>query len=287
MRAWRRAVTSSIRMSFALLPIVALQCAVFGHVALAQSSLAGGDWTPAAGAGGDNTYEGFIDQPDNGASIPAGASFQVSGWIVDSSAEGWSGIDDVQVRLGNTLLAHATVGTDRPDVASVTGNPFFANAGFEGVVAGGIPAGQQTLTVVAHTPGNGSWSKDVVVNVTGGGTLTQTSAASGLVLKIVSPSPDDEVTSNNSSTIFGVAYDTRTQAGLGVGVDRVQVCLDAPCGEAGSQTLGDATFSGANWSLQWEPTRFNHVLHHVLFAYAHSAVTGEQLLVTEEINLSR
>jgi hypothetical protein len=274
-------------MAIALLLIVALGYAVSGPVAAAQSALSGGDWAPAAGAAGDNTYEGFIDQPLSGASISAGASFQVSGWIVDSSAEGWSGIDDVQVLLGTTLLAHAAVGASRPDVASATGNPYFGNAGFQGVVSGGVPAGQQTLTIVAHTPGKGSWSKDVAVNVTGGGTLTGSSTGSGLVLSIISPSPDDEVVSNNSATIFGVAHDTRTRTDLGVGVDRVQVCLDGPCGEAGSQTLGDATFSGDNWSLQWEPTRFNHVRHHVLFVYAHSAVTGEQALVTEEINLSR
>jgi len=62
----------------------------------AQEVPGGGGWAPAAGAAGDNTYQGFVDRPADGASFPLGASFHVSGWIVDTLAEGWAGIDDVQ-----------------------------------------------------------------------------------------------------------------------------------------------------------------------------------------------
>jgi hypothetical protein len=128
----------------------------------------------------------------------------------------------------------------------------------------------------------------VTVNVSGSSAPgTATASGSGLVLKIISPGPDDIITSNNNGTIFGVAYDTRTRAELGSGVDRVQVYLDGPRGQAGSQALGDATLSGTNWSLSWEPTRFNKVEHHILWVYAHSNVTGEELLLQQDINLSR
>jgi len=255
--------------------------------ALAQS-LPGGDWSPAAGAVGDNTYQGFIDQPASGATIAAGASFQVKGWVVDTTAQGWSGIDDVQVMLGSTSLAHLAVGQSRPDVASVLGNPYYAASGFGGTVSTALPGGQQTLTVVAHTPGKGSWSKTISVNVAGAsGSTVAASSATGLVLRIISPSADDVVPSNNNGTIFGVAYDTRTRPELASGVDRVQVYLDGPRGEAGSQTLGDATLTGSDWSLTWQPTHFNKVQHHILWVYAHSAVTGEELLVQQDVNLSR
>ena len=259
-----------------------------GLTASAQS-LPGGDWSPAAGAAGDNTYVGFVDQPASGATIAAGASFQVSGWVADTTAEGWSGVDDVQVLLGSTVLGHVAVGASRPDVAGVLGNPYDASAGFSGVIASGLPGGTQTLTIVAHTPGKGSWSKQVNVNVSGSGgvTLTSGSATSGLVLKIISPKSDDIVQSNNNGTIYGVAYDTRTRANLGNGVDRVSAYLDGARGQAGSQSLGDASFNGTNWSLSWQPTRYNTVQHHILWVYAHSAVTGEDALLQEEINLSR
>jgi hypothetical protein len=254
-----------------------------GQVAQAQA-IPGADWAPAAGAMGDNTYQGFIDQPANGATVAQGASFNVSGWVVDTTAQGWSGIDGVEVMLGNTVLTNATVGLPRPDVAAVTGNPNAANSGFQGTVKGGVPSGSQTLTVVAHTPDKGSWSKQVTINVSAGGTVVNT--ASGLVLKIISPSSSDLIVSNNNGTIYGVAYDTRTRPELGVGVDRVYACLDAPCGQAGSQSLGDAVFNGDNWSITWSPTKYNNVRHHVLYVYAHSLVTGETLQLTEEINLS-
>jgi hypothetical protein len=253
----------------------------------AAQTLPGSEWQPAAGASGDNTFEGFIDQPSAGTNIASGASFQVSGWIVDTTAEGWSGIDDVQVMLGSTSLAHLAAGQSRPDVASALGNPFFGSAGFAGTVSTALPGGTQTLTVVAHTPGKGSWSKSVTVNVGGSSGATPAAAsATGLVLRVISPAPDDVVTSNNNGTIFGLAYDTRTSAQQGSGVDRVQLYLDGPRGTAGSQNLGDASLSGTNWSLSWQPTKFNGVRHHILWVYAHSAVTGEEVLVQQDINLS-
>jgi hypothetical protein len=111
-------------------------------------------------------------------------------------------------------------------------------------------------------------------------------ASTGLVLKIISPTTSDIVPSNNNGTIYGVAYDTRTRPELGIGVDKVSAYLDGPRGTAGSQFLGDATFNGTNWSIPWEPTRFNTVRHHILWVYAHSLVTGEEVVIQQEINLS-
>jgi hypothetical protein len=240
---------------------------------------------------GDNTYQGFIDHPNAGATLQAGAPFQVSGWVVDTTAQGWSGISSVEVLLGATSLGHLSVGQSRPDVAAILNNPYYANAGFSGTISSALPAGNQTLTIVAHTPDKGSWSKQVPVTVTGsassGALLTvPAAAAEGLMLRVISPTTSDVVVSNNNGTIYGVAYDTRTRPELGVGVDRVQAYLDGPRGQAGSQFLGDATFNGTNWSIPWQPTKFNNVRHHNLWVYARSSVTGEEVLLQEEINLS-
>ncbi|HLZ25844.1 MAG TPA: hypothetical protein VKV73_00815 [Chloroflexota bacterium] len=253
----------------------------------AQQVAGGGGWSPAANAAGDNTYQGFIDRPGNGDNIPLGSLFHVSGWIVDTTAEGWAGIDDVQVLNGGTLLAHASVAQSRADVASATGNPYWAASGFDAVVpSAGLSAGPANLTVVAHTPGKGSWSKQVSVTVAGGGSvLTSPSTTTGLVLRLIFPGPGDTVLANNNGVINGVAYDTRTRAELGVGVDRVQVCLDGPCGVANSQTLGTAVQTGNTWSLAWQPTKYDHVRHHVLFVYARSNVTGEERLLNLEFDI--
>jgi hypothetical protein len=271
-------------------------CGVLLALALSASMVAsteaqsvpGGGWSPAAGAAGDNTYVGFIDQPAQGATIAGGASFTVSGWIVDTTAEGWAGIASVQVLLGSTVVGQAAVAQSRPDVAAALNNPFFAASGFQAVISNAIPAGTQTLTVVAHTADKGAWSEQVTVNVGGGGGPIGVApgANTGLVLRIISPTPDDLIVANNNGLITGLAFDTRTRAELGIGVDRVSAYLDGPRGVAGSQSLGDATFIGDTWSIMWQPTRFNRVQHHILWVYARSSVTGEEALVQQEINIA-
>src|SRR5262245_57954278 len=135
-----------------LLACVALL--VLPGVAMAQEVPGAGGWAPGPGAAGDNTYQGFIDQPQAGATVSAGSPITVSGWVADSTAEGWTGIDGVQVQQGDRVLAQGTVGLSRPDVAALTGNPFWGSSGFSVVVPGGsLAAGPTTLTVVAHTPG--------------------------------------------------------------------------------------------------------------------------------------
>src|SRR5215472_9092130 len=76
---------------------------VNASVAAAQSTTAGqpGTWTAAPGSASDTTdYSGSIDTPSAGATVPASGSFNVNGWFVDKTAQGWAGADDVQVFLG-------------------------------------------------------------------------------------------------------------------------------------------------------------------------------------------
>ncbi|MBV9324897.1 MAG: hypothetical protein JO352_14035 [Chloroflexi bacterium] len=270
--------------------VVALSAALPAGAAMAQAQgLPGANWSPAAGAMGDNTYQGFIDHPSVGQTLQAGAAFQVGGWIVDTTAQGWSGIDDVQVMLGGQTLGHLSVGQSRPDVAAALNNPYFTNSGFSGTISSALPTGNQTLTIVAHTPDKGSWSKTVPVTVTGtsGSVLSPAAAANeGLVLRVISPTSSDVIPPNSGQAIFGVAYDTRTRPELGTGVDRVSAYLDGPRGTAGSQNLGNATFNGTTWSITWDPGRWSSVKHRNLWVYAHSAVTGEEVLFQEEIHFS-
>src|ERR1700687_1079889 len=95
--------------------LAAAVCALSLARPAAAQQVAGADgWSPAAGAAGDNTYQGFIDRPSAGASIPLGSLFHVSGWVVDMAAEGWAGIDDVQVLNGGTVPAHGAGALSRP-----------------------------------------------------------------------------------------------------------------------------------------------------------------------------
>ena len=59
------------------------------------------------------------------------------------------------------------------------------------------------------------------------------------MLTILVPGADEEVVGNRNGTVRGAAYDTRTRAELGVGVDRVQVYLDAERDRPASQFIGE------------------------------------------------
>src|SRR5436190_410204 len=83
--------------------------------------------------------------------------------------------------------------------ASATGNPFYGSAGFSAVIPGGtLAAGPATLTVAAHTPGKGTWTQQVQVNVGSGGTSAASTGTTaedqtGLVLIVQQPEPAGQV----------------------------------------------------------------------------------------------
>src|SRR5438067_6320535 len=161
MRFALRRISAFVALAMALLLASA-------PAALAQSA----GWQSGPGAAGDNTYDGYIDIPHTGDSVPGSASFTVAGWFVGHTAQGWAGADDIQVWLGTMdgggrMLAKALFAQSRPDVATATGNPYWAASGFSASVPG-LPAGSQTLNVYAHTGGKGWWFKGVTVSGGGG-----------------------------------------------------------------------------------------------------------------------
>jgi hypothetical protein len=265
-------------------------------------------WTPGPGAAGDNTYAGFIDVPPANATVSTG-SFQVAGWFVDTTAQGWAGADDVQVFQGTMdgggkMLGKALFAQSRPDVATALGNPYWAASGFNATItAGSLSAGGQTLSVYAHTPGKGWWYKQVQVNISATAATASAPAPSaapapvvaGATLPIVvieKPVDGEVVKTSNDYTIIGYALDKNAKPGQGVagsGIDRVQVYLGAErenngtfLGEADlgfsdsiPEGLYGSQFASAGWRLTFKPTQF-HVNTYLMFAYARSAVSGKE-----------
>jgi hypothetical protein len=76
-------------------PAGALLVVVLGLVP--SVALASNDWLPGPDTAETGAYacEGVIDAPATGGVVAANQSFHVSGWIVDPTAQGWSGFDDV------------------------------------------------------------------------------------------------------------------------------------------------------------------------------------------------
>jgi len=287
-----------------------LSVAVLVGALCAPSSVAAdafSTWTPGPGAAGDNTYAGFIDVPPANATVPTG-SFQVAGWFVDTTAQGWAGADDVQLFQGTMdgggkMLARALFAQSRPDVATALGNPYWAASGFTATLpASSLPPGGQTLSVYAHTPGKGWWYKQVQVNVSSTAAASAPAPAgapapvvAGAALPIVvieKPKDGEQVPTKTDYQIVGYALDKNaspTQGAAGSGVDRVQVYIGAER-ENGGRFVGEADlgfadsipeglygsqFASAGWRLTFKPTQF-HANTYLMFAYARSAVSGKE-----------
>src|SRR5689334_12054293 len=100
-----------LRSYLALLCSLALVCAGVTPV-LAQSAPGAGAWQAGPAGNGDrNVLAGVIDAPSSRARVPQ-VSLALSGWFVDLTAQGWTGVDDVEIFLGTMdsgrPLGHAT-----------------------------------------------------------------------------------------------------------------------------------------------------------------------------------
>jgi hypothetical protein len=271
---------------------------------LAQSAApaladAASPWSPGPNAVGDDTYTGFIDAPASGSTVVPSQTLVVRGWVVDHTAAGWSGIDDVQIYLGlqdqgGTLLVRGNVGQQRDDVAAATGNPYWGRVGFSASFTGsGLVAGSNVLTVYAHSPAKGWWYRQLQLQVA---PLPAIGFADDplLVAREVTPSLDvDQSTPSMILTGYAIDRNMPPNVSLGVGgsgVSGIQFYLDGPRGGGGT-FLGNATlgmknreatgfgdrFLQSGWQMTVHPSDFT-VDRHEFFIYAASAFWPNETL---------
>jgi hypothetical protein len=267
--------------------------ALLVSVPAASAQTAG--WQGGPGAILDNTYDGYIDTPRAGATVPGSGGFTVAGWFVDHQAQGWAGADDIEIWLGTMdggghMLAKANIAQSRPDVAAATGNPYWAASGFGAVVNGAsVPSGNQTLYVYAHTGGKGWWWKSV--GVVGGGAAAAAAPAPGAasapaaaapvsggapVVKFLQPTDNQNVSTRSTFQINGTVDDPTH-------IDRIEVWIN---GERDSGTLLGTTTpsSDGSWSITFNPTKFAST-HTNLYAYARNGVTHRETEIIVGINI--
>jgi hypothetical protein len=256
-------------------------------------------WQPGPDAVGDNTYTGAVDEPADGSSQAVSIPLKLSGWVVDTTAQGWSGIDDVQIwdspmNLGGRQLAHPLFQTNRPDVATALNNSAWSASGFLGAIpANTLLPGPNTLYVYAHTPSKGWWYKQAAF------TLVGTDFAFDPRLDLEYPTPLATLHGGMPITARGTAIDRNASASQGTGVDRVEVYLDGDRKTGvflGDATLGKADpsvarfgpqFTNGGWELTFTPTSALSSLGDnqisKLTVYARSSVTGQETQSTTSI----
>jgi hypothetical protein len=274
-------VKSRIAIMCALL--LAAQLATIGHAAAQAVSLTTTTWLPGPGGDGLSTFSGTVDQPKTAA------SGLLSGWVVDTTAQGWSGIDAVQVwnglmDAGGQMVSPAVIQLNRPDVADTLGNPYFAASGFSANVPPNVLTGGGILYVYAHTPDKGWWYQQVLSSGSASGFMA------GPRLDVETPTSLATVHSNAAYTIRGTAYDPLADPSKGTGVDRVQVYLDGD--RKTGIYIGDATLGlydkfaqhagqeNAGFQLMFQPNSWmpaisdNQITR--LTIYARSSVSGAE-----------
>jgi hypothetical protein len=277
-------------------------CLAFGtvfNVADLAVADAGSAWIGGPNAVGDDTFSGFIDAPTSGSTVPHLSTIVVRGWIVDRTAVGWTGVDDVQIYQGlqdqgGTLLARANVGVRRDDVVAALGNPFWAGAGFSASFTdSGLGIGPNTLTVYAHTPDKGWWYKQVTVSVPA---PPDRGYADDPLLIVREAVPSVDVDHAAPSLTFrGYAIDRNMPLNMSVGVSGsgvggIQFYLDGPRTEGtflGNAQQGlknrEATgfgerFVQSGWEMTVHPRDFS-IDKHALFIYAMSAYWPSETLI--------
>jgi len=192
------------------LAAVSVALTTFGP-SYAQTAPAMGSWQAGPDAQGPSTIVGRPETPRAGQSLNPATNLLVSGWAADTTAQGWAGIDGVEVRDSKgTKLATGTVGLARADIAEALGSNF-RNSGFTAVVPGSaisnLPAGNQSLSVYLHTPDKGTWFRSVSVNVLAPLALP---FPNDPVVWIAKPQDGMNITQkqvNNKITFSGVALD--------------------------------------------------------------------------------
>jgi len=139
----------------------------------AQTAPTSGLWSAGPDAAGANTLVGRIETPTRTQNVANGASVLLSGWAADTTAQGWAGIDGVEVwsgdkAKGGTKLVTGTVGLNRTDVADFLG-PYFGKAGFNAVIPASalkdMKPGATSVNVYLHTPNKGSYFRAATFNL--------------------------------------------------------------------------------------------------------------------------
>jgi hypothetical protein len=232
---------------------------------------------------------------------PSPTTTKLTGWVVDTSAQGWSGIDDVQLfsglmGYGGQMVAHPIIQVNRQDVAAALNNPYWAASGWSANVPSGAYGPGEVLYVYAHTPSRGWWYQQAIISVPIGG------FEPGPRVDVEQPTPLATVHSSSPFTIRGTAYDPAASPSQGTGVDRVSVYLNGDKGTGiyiGDAQLGvpdrfsasaGPQFANAGFQLTFQSGSWlDTVIDNTtvpLTIYAHSSVTGQVTQVQTSIVIS-
>ena len=247
---------------------------------------ASNQWTPGSFAATSDSLVGGVDPVYSGDADAA--TLTLTGWVADAQATDGSGVDGLDVYVGNDPsaisglpLAGARMGLKRDDLASNATNPNWVDSGFAiNLPLDSMPAGPNILTLAAHTPDGGTWLSSLAVVVPNLGSvparavLTHVNAAPLATplppfhAEVESPQPGDQV---GRSVVVQV---------LAPAADHIEVFLE-PDRDQGGRIVGTTAITPGTTAP--DPFRVTVNLPtdgHTLYIHVGSSVTGQQTVVS-------
>lgn len=217
--------------------------------------------------------DGAIEAPADGAVLTHQTA--VSGWAIDKSAHGNTGVDAVTLYVDGSYVGDAFYGIGRTDIGEQFGLGYSASGWSIWLEPSQLGSGSHTLEARAHSTVSGqdtSYTRTIEVPE---GTAPTGRLAGWL------DTPENGAVISSLTDVRGWALDG--SAAEGTGVDGVQLYLDgALVGDAqyGEPRPDVATqfgpqFANSGWTTRLDPSAFS-VGPHTLEARVRSGVSGDE-----------
>jgi hypothetical protein len=248
---------------------------------------ASNQWTPGPLALPSDTVVGSIDPVFSGDADAA--TLTVTGWVADPSATDGTGVDGLDVFLGNDLgssnvpIAGARMGLERDDIAANMANPNWVDSGFTiNLPLDSMPTGLNLLTLAAHTPDGGTWLSSLAVVVPNLGAVPAApvlARVNPVPVPVATPLPSfrAEVAWPQPGSDVGRTFAVQV---LAPDADRVDVFIE-PDRDEGGRIVGSTTrTAGSNASAVMNVKVALPTDNHTLYVHVSSSVTGQQTLIT-------
>ncbi|MBV9173180.1 MAG: hypothetical protein JOZ81_24200 [Chloroflexi bacterium] len=238
-------------------------------------------WQAGMNADSSNPLLGNVSVTTDGTAI--------TGWALDPSVSDSTGITDVVLYAGDTLLAQAQLGVARPDVPQTTQNNAWSTPGFTlSLPFDALLTGSNPLTVMAHTSQGAVWTSNVqvVMPILGGILPAKAMGAAASSVPAVQPTPTPpRVLISWPTAGASVSRAFTMQGTVAAGVDRVDIFMDSDR-DAGGVIVGSAvpgSLAGVRLNRSISSDEFYAVVNvskgnHVLYIHGHSTGGGDTLV---------
>jgi hypothetical protein len=251
---------------------------------------AASQWMPGPDADPTNPLVGLVDPVYGDDNATPSDSLAISGWVLDSSASDSTGVDSVDVLLGDLAsgaprLASVRLGVPRTDIPAAVDNPALNTAGFAvSIPLSGVPVGLSTLTLMAHSAQHGTWLSTLQLVVPTLGAVLPLRVVPPVVVAPPAPSAPPTSVEIQAPQPGDMVARTFVMQLLAPSADRIDVFLE-PGRDQGGRLVGSASVRQLS-STPFLVTVSLPPGSHTLSVHAQSTATGRDKVLALPVVVS-